>query len=227
VTPGLPHRLARVEDALRRQLSSAVGISGMDADNVVHPANLTQLREALTACTAAGATVAPRGSPRAATASVVIDADKLDSILLDPTALLLRAGAAASWVAIREAASAQRLAVSGLPNVRSERAGESVALGEIAHRTLAGIDLLTNGGELISAGGRTLKDVVGYDLAGLALGSGQRLGAILAVTLRLDPAGGRVPAQPGLGPWRGEGVVDVGSAFAGEQGVQATSPASD
>ena len=50
--------------------------------------------------------------------------------------------------------------------------GESVALGEIAHRTLAGVVLLTAGGELITAGGRTLKDVVGYDLAGLVLGSG-------------------------------------------------------
>ncbi len=227
MTRGRPPRLAGVEDALRRQLSSAVGTSGMGAANVVHPANLTQLREALTACTAAGATVAPRGSPRATTASVVIDADKLDSILLDPTALLLHAGAAATWLAVREAASARRLAVSGLPNVRSERAGESVALGEIAHRTLAGLDLLTNAGELISAGGRTLKDVVGYDLPGLALGSGQRLGLILAVTLRLDPAGGRVPAQPGPGPWGGNEVVDVTSAFAAGQGVQATSPALD
>jgi FAD/FMN-containing dehydrogenase len=216
-----------VEDTLRRQLSSAVGASGMDSDMVVHPANLAQLREALTACIAAGASVAPRGSPRAATASVVIDADRLDAILLDPSTLLLHAGAAATWSVIREAATARRLAVSGLPNVRSERVGESVARGEIAHRTLAGVDLLTNGGELISAGGRTLKDVVGYDLAGLSLGSGQRLGTILAVTVRLDPAGARVPAQPGLGPWRGDGVVDVASAFGVGQGVQATSPAVD
>lgn len=211
----MTHRLAGVEDALRRQLASAVGTSGMDAANVVHPANLTQLREVLAACAAAGAAVAALGSPPAASASVVIDADNLDFILLDPTALLLHAGAAATWVAIREAASARRLAVSGLPTVRSERAGESVALGEIAHRTLAGLDLLTTAGELISAGGRTLKDVVGYDLAGLALGSGRRLGLTLAVTLRLDPAGARVPAQSGPGPWRGDEVIDVASAFAG------------
>lgn len=204
-----------MEDALRRQLASAVGTSGMDAANIVHPANVTQVREVLAVCTAAGATVAPHGSPRAATAAVVIDADHLDSILLDPTALLLRAGAAATWVAIREAASARRLGVSGMPTVRSERAGESVALGEIAHRTVAGVDLLTNAGELISAGGRTLKDVVGYDLAGLALGSGRRLGLVLAVTLRLDPSGARLPAQPGPGLWRDDGVVDVAAAFSG------------
>ena len=204
-----------MEDALRRQLAAAIGTSGMESGNVVHPANTVQLREVLAACSAAAVAVAPKGSPQEAGATVVVDADNLDSIRLDPTALLMHVGAAASWVAVREAAGARRLAVSGLPTVRSERVGESVALGEIAHRTLAGVELLTPDGELIVAGGRTLKDVVGYDLAGLALGGGQRLGLIMAVTLRLDPAGSRVPAQPGLGPWRGDSPVDVATAFAG------------
>ncbi len=203
-----------MEDALRRQLAAAVGTSGMDAKNVVRPANVTQLREVLAACAAASAPVAVLGSAQAASAAVVVAADNLDSILLDPTALLLHAGAAAPWVAVREAASARRMEVSALPSVRSETVGESVALGEIAHRTIAGVELLTAAGLLISAGGRTLKDVVGYDLAGLALGSGSRLGVIVAVTLRLDPAGSRIPAQPGLGPWRGDEVIDVGPAFA-------------
>ncbi|MBJ7594666.1 MAG: FAD-binding oxidoreductase [Candidatus Dormibacteraeota bacterium] len=203
-----------MEDALRRQLAAAVGSSGMDAENVVRPANVTQLREVLAACVAASVAAAVFGSARAASAPVVIAADNLDSILLDATALLLHAGAAATWIAVREAATARRMEVSALPSVRSETVGESVALGEIAHRTIAGVDLLTNAGELISAGGRTLKDVVGYDLAGLALGSGSRLGVIVAVTLRLDPAGSRTPAQPGLGPWRGDEVIDVGAAFA-------------
>jgi glycolate oxidase len=204
-----------VEDALRRQLAAAVGTSGMGADDVVHPANLTQVKEVLAACAAAVTVVVPRSSSSTAGgAAVVLDADNLDWILVDPTALLLRAGAAATWASVREAASARGLSVSGLPVLRSDRVGESVALGEIAHRTLAGVDLLTNGGELISAGGRTLKDVVGYDLAGLVLGGGQRLGIVLGVTLRLDPAGSGVPAQPGIGPWRGEPVVDVTTAFA-------------
>ncbi len=204
-----------MEDALRRQLASAVGTSGIGTDDVVHPANLTQLREVLAACSAAGTRAAPRSSAATASgAAVVIDGDNLDSILLDPTALLLRAGAAATWAAVRDAASARRLSVSALPSLRSDRVGESVALGEIAHRTLAGVDLLTHGGELITAGGRTLKDVVGYDLAGLVLGGGQRLGVVLGVTLRLDPAGSGVPAQPGLGPWRGDDVVDISAAFA-------------
>ncbi len=204
-----------MEETLRRQLAAAVGSSGIDSEDVVHPANISQLREAMAVCADAGAAVAPRRSVRAAQVPVVVDADNLDSILVDPTALLLHAGAAATWVAVREAASARRLAVSALPNVRSERVGELVQLGEVAHRSLAGLDLLTTAGELISAGGRTLKDVVGYDLAGLALGGGERLGLVMAVTLRLDPVGAGVPAQSGPGPWRGDGLVDVASAFAG------------
>lgn len=132
-----------------------------------------------------------------------------DSIRVDASTLLLHAGAAAAWGALRESAAAVRLAVSGLGPVRSETVGDSVRLGEISHRTLAGVDLLTPGGQLISAGGRTLKDVVGYDLAGLILGSGERLGMIVAVTLRLQAAAARTPAEAAPGPWRGGGAVDL------------------
>ncbi len=201
-----------MEDALRRQLAAAVGTSGMGSDGVVLPANIAQVTEVLLACAAAGVAVGPRTASPAAV--VVVEATNLDAILVDPTSLLLHAGAAATWAAVREGAAARRLAVSGLPTVRSDTVGQSIALGEIAHRTVAGLTLLTHGGELINAGGRTLKDVVGYDLAGLALGGGSRLGLVLSVTLRLDPAGSTVPAQPGPGPWRGEEVVDLSSAFA-------------
>jgi glycolate oxidase len=202
-----------VDDALRRQLAAAVGTSGMGADDVVHPANLAQVTEVLAACAAAGTAVVPRGAASTASGAVVLDGDNLDSILLDATALLLHAGAAASWAAVRQAAAARRLSVSGLPALRSDRVGDSVAAGEIAHRTLAGVVLLTPGGEVISAGGRTLKDVVGYDVAGLVLGSGSRLGLVLSITLRLDPAGAGLPAEPGPGPWRGDEMVDVAAAF--------------
>jgi FAD/FMN-containing dehydrogenase len=202
-----------MDDDLRRKVVASVGARGVASDNVVRPANLGQLREVVSACGAAGITVAPAGFAAVAVAGVVIDAGRLDAVTLDATALLLHVGAATSWVAIREAAAARRFAVSGLPRVRSDTAGQSVALGEIAHRTVAGIDLLTPAGELISAGGRTLKDVVGYDLSGLALGSGDRLGMILAVTLRLEPAAARTAAEPGLGPWRGDAGIDVAAAF--------------
>ncbi|MGH7722565.1 MAG: hypothetical protein ACRENL_07010 [Candidatus Dormibacteria bacterium] len=203
-----------MDEALKRRLAAIVGARGIGAGGLVTPVNITQLGEVLAACAAGSASVAPSASPGAGRADVVVGAVRLGSILLDATAMLLHAGAAATWTEVREAAAAQRLAVSGLPTVRSDTVGDSVALGEIAHRTLAGVDLLTQAGALISAGGRTLKDVVGYDLAGLFLGSGDRLGLIVAATLRLEPAAARTPAQPGLGPWRGDAGIDVAAAFA-------------
>lgn len=206
-----------MDAALHRQLVAIVGAAGVASDHVVRAATVVQLEAVLVACSAAGVTVAPDASTPAAGADVLISADRLDAVEVDASSLLLRAGAASSWVAISEAAAARRLAVAGLPSLRSERCGTSVALGEISHRALAGVDLLTPRGELISAGGRTLKDVVGYDLAGLALGSGDRLGRILSVTLRLEPLAARTPPEPGPGPWRGDSDVAlaVAAAFAG------------
>jgi len=202
-----------VDDDLRRRLGATVGAGGVDGDGVVRPTNLAQLREVLMACEASGASAAPATFPRPA-ADVLVDVDRLDGVRLDAAALLLHAGGGTPWAAIREATSAQRFAVTGLPMTRSDTAGESVAHGEIAHRTLAGVHLLTPAGRLISAGGRTLKDVVGYDLPGIALGSGIRLGLIAAVTLRLEPAGARTAVEPGPGLWRGDAEIDLAAAFA-------------
>jgi glycolate oxidase len=203
-----------MDAGLRRQLAGIVGTAGVGSDSVVRASNVAQLGEVLIACSAAGIAVAPAGSARATDADVVVNVDRLDAIQVDPGSLLLHAGGASSWVAIREAAAARRLAVIGLPTLRGERAGQSVALGEISHRALAGVGILTARGELISAGGRTLKDVVGYDLAGLALGSGDRLGLIVWVTMRLEPAAARTPPEPGPGPWRGDAGIDLAAVFA-------------
>lgn len=207
-----------MDDHLRSRLESVVGPAGVGSDAVVRASTLTQLRELLLSCAATGATVAPAGFATAQTADVVINVDRLDSIRADASSLLLHAGAAASWAVVREAAGAQRLVVAALPSVRSDRVGQSVAQGEIGHRTLAGVDFLTAAGELIAAGGRTLKDVVGYDLAGLALGSGERLGMIVAVTLRLEPLGAGSPGEPGPGAWRGTAGVDLETALSGASG---------
>ncbi len=51
-----------------------------------------------------------------------------------------------------------------------------------------GMRVVLMGGELLSLGGRSLKDVVGYDLMRLMVGSEGTLGVITELTLRLIPA---------------------------------------
>ena len=217
----------RVNDALRAQLAAIVGPKGTGPDDTVQPADITQLRAVLEACSGAGLATAPVGALPAGDA-VLIGDERLTTVRVEAAALLVHAGASCTWVAIRKAVAAKKLAVSGLPTTRSDRVGESIARGEVARRTLAGVELLTRGGELIASGGRTLKDVVGYDIAGFALGGGTQLGLIVGVTLRLEPAAAATSAQPGVGPWRGDGGVDVAAAFARlPAAAQAVPPVSD
>ncbi|MBV8444649.1 MAG: FAD-binding oxidoreductase, partial [Candidatus Dormibacteraeota bacterium] len=68
--------------------------------------------------------------------------------------------------------------------------------GEVPRRSLCGVEAVVPGGELVRFGGGVLKDVVGYDLPALLLGSMGRLAVIVAVTFRLEPAAARTPAPP-------------------------------
>jgi FAD/FMN-containing dehydrogenase len=77
-----------------------------------------------------------------------------------------------------------------------------IARGEVPRRSLCGIEAVLSTGERVSAGGSVLKDVVGYDLGTVLLGSMGALAIIVAATFRLEPARSRtpVPEPPGAVP---------------------------
>jgi FAD/FMN-containing dehydrogenase len=52
------------------------------------------------------------------------------------------------------------------------------------------LEIVTPAGEIIKSGSRSVKDVSGYDIPGLVLGSGGLCGMVAAVTFRLLPAPG-------------------------------------
>lgn len=62
----------------------------------------------------------------------------------------------------------------------------SAGFGRIRDHVL-GLTLLTHAGERLPLGGRVVKNVAGFDLVRLVVGSGHRLGRIEDVTLRLFP----------------------------------------
>ncbi|WP_078085642.1 FAD-binding protein [Microbulbifer mangrovi] len=65
--------------------------------------------------------------------------------------------------------------------------GPSRAFGMALRDSLLGCRLINGRGEIVNFGGQVMKNVAGYDLARLQVGALGTLGAILDVTLRLQP----------------------------------------
>ena len=86
----------------------------------------------------------------------------------------------------------------------AECAGGAVAVQYgVTRDYVLGLEVVLPTGELITAGTRTMKGVVGYDLTRLFLGSEGTLGVITRITLRLvskPPA--RQTLAAGFGTWR-------------------------
>ncbi|MBC3190680.1 FAD-binding protein [Pseudonocardia sp. C8] len=81
------------------------------------------------------------------------------------------------------------------------------------------LEVVTATGEVVRVGRRTAKGVVGYDLAGLMVGSEGTLGVITEITVKLRPAR---PAAPRTVVGFFETLADCGAAVAAvtEQGLQ-------
>jgi FAD/FMN-containing dehydrogenase len=134
---------------------------------------------------------------------VVISLNRLTGISVAAGGLTLRAEAGAAVAALRSAAGDHQLAVVGLPAaVDAQHVGTLVARGEVPRRSLCGIEAVLSTGERVIAGGNVLKDVVGYDLGSVLLGSMGALAIIVATTFRLEPARSHtpVPDPPGAVP---------------------------
>jgi hypothetical protein len=199
-----------VDASLRRALTEATGPdSVLEGGSVLAPASAEDVaavlriaqeqRLPLRLTSGAGDPVtAPEGG-------AVLSLARLAAVRVDASNGVARADAGATLTVLAAALTGAGMAVPGLSaDPGSDHVGALIARGGVPRRSLTGIEAALPGGDLIRLGGSVLKDVVGYDITSLLLGSRGRLAAIIAVHLRLIPAAAAVEvAEPA-------GARDVG-----------------
>jgi len=191
-----------VDQGLRRQLAAIVGEAAVSEDgSVIRPASpelAAAVMEALGVDTPLRILSRPASAVDAPAGGAVLTLCDLTAIDVSPGALVARVQAGVTVASLVAALAGTGLTAVGLAQAASPTSetaiGSLVAAGSLSRRSLCGITLVPPGGGLVRVGG-VLKDVVGYDLCGLMLGSGGELGAVLAVDLRLTPVNADV--EPG------------------------------
>ncbi len=179
-------------------------VDGVPVGVVARPADDEQVAEVLRAAHAHGLSVVPRGRGTKLTwgtpptgADVLLDLSALDRVL-DHAAgdLIVSTQAGARLADVQEVVGqgGQRLALDEtVPGasiggtLASNTSGpRRVAVGS-ARDLLIGVHLVRVDGVRAKAGGRVVKNVAGYDLGKLLIGSGGTLGVITEATFRLHP----------------------------------------
>lgn len=198
-----------MNEELARRFAEITGAKGVAGD-VVSPPDLGALTAIARICDEQDLGIrvtsgAPTTSNSAPSGGIVISLQRLNAIEVAAGGLTVRAGAGATVAHLRDAVAKQKLGVVGLgAQTGSAHVGTLVARGEVARRALAGVEAVLATGESVKAGGAVLKDVVGYDLLSVMLGSVGRLAVIAAVTFRLEPAAAKTPTAkpPGAVAWQ-------------------------
>ena len=187
---------ATLRSKLRKEIGPAVA-----TETAWTPGSVDELAAVLRALDAAAlGWQVSSGAPGKDAGGEQLSLQRLDSVEVRAGAGVVVAGAGATLDAIRSAVQKPKLAVVGLSaSGTPAHAGSTVAAGAVPRRALCGIVAVLADGSVVRAGG-TLKDVAGYDLCGVLLGSAGRLGVIAEVTLRLAPAGAQLPtaSAPGV-----------------------------
>jgi glycolate oxidase FAD binding subunit len=187
------------------ELRAAYTVDGKGPAVIVRPCNALQTAQVLALCNEEGASIIPWGGgtqislgnpPRSY--DVALDLSDLDAIHeYDAANLTLTAGAGCTLGVLAERLAEGRQFLPLDPPL-AERAtlGGVMAAGAFgpsrlrygAPRDLAlGLEAALVTGEVIDVGGKTVKNVAGYDLTRLFIGSYGTLGIITRVTCRLLP----------------------------------------
>jgi glycolate oxidase FAD binding subunit len=201
-------------DAARTALGSACGdvsdagpadaVDGVAPTLVARPASTAEVADVLRAAAATGLIVVPRGRGTKMTwgrpperVDLVLDLGRMDAVV-DHAAgdLIVEAQAGAPLAAVQEtvAGAGQRFALDdpiGNSSVGGALATNLSGPGRVATGTtrdlLIGCTVVRSDGVVAKAGGRVVKNVAGYDLGKLFIGSFGTLAVLTQAVFRLHP----------------------------------------
>jgi glycolate oxidase subunit GlcD len=189
--------------------TSSSAVRGV-AEAVVRPASADQVAEVVAWCSDNEVPVVPRGGgtgwaggavPRGS--GVVLALERLGRVrALDPLQWRMHVEAGVTTATVRRLARENGLYYPPDPgaaevsqiggNVATNAGGPHCFKYGVTGAWVTGVEAVLAGGELVRFGGPVRKDVAGYDLRSLLIGSEGTLGVITAVWLRLIPA----PSDP-------------------------------
>ena len=185
--------------------TEARGLGGR-ADAVALPASAAEVAEVVAWCYAHGVAVVPRGGGTGYAAGavpldggVVLSLERLDRVRsFDPLLWRIEVEAGMRTADLRRVAreggllfppdpgAAEQSQIGG--NIATNAGGPHAFKYGVTGAWVMGLEVVVAPGELIRLGGPVRKDVAGYNLKSLLIGSEGTLGVITAAWLRLTPA---------------------------------------
>jgi glycolate dehydrogenase FAD-binding subunit len=191
--------------AISRATPATWSVEGLEPTVAVRPADAQQLAAVLRVCGESGAAVVPWGVGMAMsignvprTVDVVVRTDALTrAVDYDPSNLTLTVEAGATLGAIATTLIAQRQFLPlDPPRAEAASIGGTAAVALTGPRRMRygaardlviGIRVARTDGTLIRWGGKTVKNVAGYDMCKLFVGSLGTLGIITELTVKVFP----------------------------------------
>jgi glycolate oxidase FAD binding subunit len=187
-------------------VNAKFAVDGVVPGLCVRPGTQEEVSKVVAACSAAGAAMIPRGGGtamgmgnRPSRADAVIRLDRLDRVVeYDPANLCITAEAGMRLGALQEKVAGDReilpfdppdednVTMGGL--VAANQCGPSRLQYGTARDWVLGMRVVLPDGERVHCGGRTIKNVSGYDMNKLFIKSFGTLGIVTEVTLKLLPA---------------------------------------
>jgi glycolate oxidase len=171
---------------------------------LVRAASTADVQATLRAASAFGVPVVPRGAgtglsggASAVDGGITLSTERLRSIEVDPAAMVATAGPGLLNAEVKAAAAEHGLWYPPDPssyeicsiggNLATNAGGLCCVRYGVTTDYVLGVEVVLADGRAVRLGGRTVKDVAGYDLKRLFVGSEGTLGVLTEATLRLRP----------------------------------------